>query len=512
MSIPGARKGARHAPLALLAKAGAYVFVGVLTGLFIYMLSLLRLRYAIPILAALLLPVMGILSLNAKRFFQVLLVLSIGVLVRKTLVFVSPAHTGGPVGLDVLLVDYILFVLYALWVYEGLILKKPGEGLVIPKIAWIWVAFIVVSILSAFRATEVRYSIFEIFRQAKVLFFFLYVVNHFHSTRHIRMALGILAAIVILHTGMAFVQRFTGLTLYVPFLMPPPPDEGVAVKVESFYLRRPGGLFGNANSAACFLSIILPPLFSTLFWKTTRAVKLFFAFAFLAGLAALVDSYSRAGWITLPPAAMTFLVLSARRGLISLRRHMVILFAAGLFLLSLGVFYAKPIHMRLTTPLGVSTFSRLYLIRVSSKMIVNRPLLGHGVNNWNLSFMPYHHATYDPNQSLLRMKGVYHVVHNVFFILAVDTGLTGIFLFLWILYEMGKNAWKGVKSSDPFLCSLGIGLLTALQSFFIVESFDFSYIQYESILFMFWLLLAFSVILKRMVEMPPGPPAHRSML
>jgi len=491
---------------------GLYSLVGVLTGFFIFFLTFFQLRYAIPILAALMLPLMGILSLNAKRFFQVLLIMSIAILVRKTLLSVAAEHTGGTVGFDILFIDYIMFILYVIWLYEGFILKKPGEGLFIPKIAWIWLAFICLSILSVSRASEVRYCIFEIFRQAKVFFFFLYVVNHFHSSKNIRLALGILAGIVILHSGMAFVQRFTGLTLYVPFLMPPPPRGGVDIKVETMYLRRPGGLFGNSNSAACFLALALPPIFSALFWNTTRTVKLFFAFAFLMGLAALVDSYSRAGWITLPPAVVTFTVLSIRKRLISFRRHMVILFAAVLFVLSLLAFYAKPIHTRLTAPTGASTYSRLYLMKVSMKMIVNRPVLGHGVNNWNLSFVPYHHKTYDPHDSLIKYSGMVYIAHNVFFIIAVDMGLTGLFLFLWILYEMGKNAWKGVRSDDPFLSSLGIGLLTAVQSFLIVEFFDFSYIQYESIMFMFWLLIGFSVIIKRMAEAPPGNDTDRSTL
>lgn len=507
MNLPDSRSSA----LAALGKGGAFLALGVLTGTFVFAVTFLKLRYAVPILAALLLPVAAVLSGRGKGFLQALLVLSTALSVRKTLAHVSTDHTGGVIGLDLLLIDYILLLLYVLWIYEGLILRKPGEGLTIPRIAWLWAAFILVSILSASRAAEVRYCVFEVFRQIKVLLFFLYVVNHFGSSRSLRMALGILGGVVIVHALLTFLQRFTGHSLYVPFLMYPPVQDEDTIRILSMYLRRPGGLFGNANSAACYLSIILPTLFATLFWKAGRSLKIFFGLAFFLGAAALVDSYSRAGWITIPPAVALFAFLGVRRRLFSLRRHIPVILASGLFALCLIVFYAKPIHMRLTAPTDKSAYSRIYLMQVSLRMILQQPLLGYGVNNWNLSFIPFHHAIYDPHDSLLKGKKIYYVAHNVYLIIGVDTGLAGLFLFFWILFEMGRNAWRGTRASDPMVSSLSIGLLTSLLSFSIVEFFDFSYVQYESILFMFWMLIAFSVIARRRAEeadalSTPRPP------
>ncbi len=494
-----------------LGKGGAFLFLGVLVGTFVFFVTLLQLRYALPVLAALLLPVLVILSGHGKAMLQGLLVLSTAIFVRKTLAFVSPDHTGGPVGLDVLLIDYILFLLYVLWIYEGFFLKKPGEGITVPRIAWLWLAFIVVSILSASRAIEVRYSIFEIFRQIKVFLFFLYVVNHFGSSRAIRMALGILAGVVITHALVTFLQRFTGQGLYLPFLMYPPAQDPDTIRLLDMYLRRPGGLFGNANSAACYLSILLPTLFATLFWEMKRSMKIFFGLACFLGAAALVDSYSRAGWLTIPPAVALFAFLGIRRRLFSLRRHTPVLLASAMFALCLILFYAKPIHLRLTAPTDKSAYSRIYLMQVSVKMILQQPLLGYGVNNWNLAFIPFHHEIYDPHDSLLKGKKIYYVVHNVYFLIAVDTGLVGLLLFFWILFEMGKNAWRGSRAADPMVASLSIGLLTSLVSFSIVEFFDFSYVQYESILFMFWVLIALSVIVGKHAKEATKHPTDTSL-
>jgi hypothetical protein len=500
MTGPTQPDATRRSLLFSLGKGGTFLLLGCATGLFVFAVSFLKLRYAVPLLAGLALPLVAVLTGRAKFFFQMLLVLSIGLLVRKTLAFVSENHTGGVLGLDVLFLDFVLFILYVIWIYEGFILKKPGEGITVPKIAWIWLAYILVSVLSTSQAPEIRYCLFEILRQIKVFLFFLYVVNHFNNPKMIRMAMAVLGVIVILHTIVTFLQRFTGQTFYVPFLMLPPERGGNDIKLATFYLRRPGGLFGNANCAAAFLAILLPACFSTLFWKGKTAVKAFFAGVFFVGLTALIDTYSRAGWLTIPPAAVMLISLGLKKGFLSFRRHLAVFFSVAIFFLLILAFYAKPIHMRLTTPTGSSTYSRIYLMQISMKMILNRPLLGHGVNNWNLSYIPYHQATYDPHDSLIEFKGYYHVVHNIFFIIAVDTGLVGLFLFLWILFEMGKNALAGLRTRDPFVASLSMGLLTCLVSFCIVETFDFSYLQYEFILFMFWLLIGFSVYVKRFAE------------
>jgi len=499
-------KFSRSAPFLLSSGKGVvFLFIGAFFGTFIAFSSLLDLRYGLAMWAGIFIALLGVLSRRFKRFFQALLVLSIPLLVRKTLTFVAVEHTGGPVGLDVLLSDYLLFILYVVWIYEGFFLRKEGEGIRVPRIGWVLLAFIAAAVLSISSAQNIRYSIFEIIRLLKVFFFFLYVVNHFNTEKEVRFVMTILFLIVIVHSSITFLQRFTGQTFYVPFIMPPPVRVS-DIQMGDVFLRRPGGIIGNANSAAAFLAILVPTFYGTLFWKGRRLFKILAYLAFSLGLAALVETYSRAGWITIPPAVITLLFLSFRKRLLSMRRHLVYIHLAVFLAMVFCAIYSRPIHRRLTESPGVSATSRTYMMKVSALMVLRHPFFGHGVNNFNLSFEPVASEIYDPHSSLL--KGIYHVVHNVFFLIAVDTGLVGLSLFLLILFETVRNAWAGMKARDPFVVSLSIGLLTSVQSFCLVETFDFSFIQFEAILYTFWLLIGLSVFVKNAVrEENRGTPA-----
>lgn len=492
-------------------KWAAFLLLGFITGTFVFLASSVKLRYGIPFIGAILMPVFGVLTLRFKQLFQGLLILTLPLMVRKTLMFVEITHTGGPVGLDVLLVDFLLFVLYAVWLYEGFILKRPGQGLYVPRIAWYLLAFIGVAVLSTSNATEIRYSIFEIVRLVKVFFFLLYVVNHFRTEKQIRFAVFLLMVVVNIHAMVAFAQRLTGLTLYVPFLMPPPAD-APGMQYGSIFLRRPGGIFGNSNAAAAFLSFVMPVVFITLFWRSGRVFKAFSLMTLLMGFAALVDTYSRAGWITIPPATVLLLYFLFKKKYLSLKRHIPAIALAGLVVIMVAAIYSEPLILRFTQKVGVSGLSRLFLMKVAAIMFINHPLVGHGVNNFNLSFVPFKSEIYDPHASL--QPGVHHVVHNIFLLISVDMGILGIGLFLLILYEFGKNALRGIRSNDRFICVTSVGLLTTLQSFLLVENFDYSYAQYESILFLTWTLIGFSFCYLedrgRAAPQPsPGPPNRR---
>jgi len=484
-------------------KVGKVVLVlaaGLSVGLLVLFAVSLPLRYMIPFLGVLIMPLLGILSLDFKHFFQALLIVSICMPIRKALIALDPEmHSGGPFSIEFIFSDFILFILYAIWLYEKAV-QNRGEGFRVHPIGWASLGYMVVVILSVWNAPSGAFVFFELVKLVKLFFLFVYVANNFRSARVLRMTVLVLCGFVSLHGLFSLAQFVTKSTLYVPYLMPPPPA-GQEELFKFYGFRRVGGIIQSANVSSTWLVMLLPLTFMPLFWPEKRWFKAVVLASFSLGMLGLMLTGTRAGWVTLPFAVVTVLYLCLRKNLLSLRRNFLGFFAVGVIGFILFLPFAKGIISRMSVPIGESEYSRIHLLKLSAKMIAAHPIIGNGANNYNLSNLPFVRELYDPHSSL--GKGIYHVVHNLWFLIAADTGFLGLFFFGFIMYFYLKNCFAGLGSGNPHVVALSIALIASLQSFFITEMFDWSYVMFLQIFLTFWLLTALSVGMKHMAAPSP---------
>jgi O-antigen ligase len=90
--------------------------------------------------------------------------------------------------------------------------------------------------------------------------------------------------------------------------------------------------------------------------------------------------------------------------------------------------------------------------------------------------------------------------HNIYLRFALEFGLLGLAVFLWILFLAFRMGWKLYRSTnDPFIKGLALGFLSCLVSVSIVN-FTGTRLMYGPISAYFWILMGLTARIKIMVE------------
>ena len=178
------------------------------------------------------------------------------------------------------------------------------------------------------------------------------------------------------------------------------------------------GLTSNPNDLALMLNLIIP-IAGALVWITRGATRVVAGSALLLGVAAVILTFSRAGFLTLAAAFVMFLAVLARRRAPGA--------AVGMLLLALCVPPLLPdgYMARLSTITNIeedrtgSAQGRWNDTKIAAGVVANNPIIGVGIG-----------------QDVLAMNeeraDTWRRVHNVYLQYGVDLGIPGMLLFIWL--------------------------------------------------------------------------------
>ena len=179
-------------------------------------------------------------------------------------------------------------------------------------------------------------------------------------------------------------------------------------------------LAANPNDLALMLNLIIPIAGAVAVNSRRLPARLVAIVALLLSVAAVIVTFSRAGFLTLATTTVAFVVLLARSGSTGP--------AIGVFVLALAVTPLLPSGYltRLETITDIqadetgSASGRWRDLQVAAGFVARHPVIGAGVG-----------------QDILAMNGErgdeWRSVHNVYLQYGVDLGLPGLVLFLWLL-------------------------------------------------------------------------------
>lgn len=180
------------------------------------------------------------------------------------------------------------------------------------------------------------------------------------------------------------------------------------------------------------------------------------------------------------PALLLVLVLLAGVGVTAFAA----VYSGNLTLADLGATRAKA-----SQDGDISTQTRLYTWRDTVPMILDRPLLGHGPDNYGEAFRPY---TSEKLKALISdSRGNVRILnrtHNHFLQIAATTGLLGLASYLWVLVSYFRNVYR---RGGWTLAALSGGVLAYVAQ---IQT-AFPSVATETV---FWGLLGASVALMRL--------------
>ncbi len=249
-------------------------------------------------------------------------------------------------------------------------------------------------------------------------------------------------------------------------------------------LPRIRAAFAHTNLFAGYLTLFLalPVSLALYHLKGKRRLLLTLVSVFL--LLALINTYSRSAifgaWV-----AILFMAICKKD------KILMLLLAGSLLLVPLLV----PPNIRQWANRNHSLEKilfdrdRLEIYRGTLNMIRHHPVIGVGINTFRLEFPGYKVHETKPYS----VKGDWYA-HNIFLHTAGEIGLTGMLVFLWLLFRIFRYWALGDRhgSGDAFTgtCSLGIqaGILA-----FLVNGITESNLYYTQIAHFFWFAMGLSI-------------------
>ncbi|MBN2415906.1 O-antigen ligase family protein [bacterium] len=455
------------------------VILSVFMGLIVYLTVSggISLFYTGILFFIILLPFLLIWHRYAKKMLIVLLVLTIPLIIDKTL-NLHEFHQGGAKGYIISLHDIAIVLLYIVLFFEMFrkreIKLKSMASYTIP-----FIGIIIMAALSMIQAQYRHFSLYEGLELIKMFFIFFFVANYVRDSGDYRIILAVLIAGLAIQVLFVTIEVASGGSFGVALLGTRAVEDPYA---QPFF--RVGGTFGGANGLAWYLDAVLPVVIAVYFTRMRPLKRVLLTPVLAGGIAVLIMTFSRGGWLGFAVGCTLVMIIFFFR---TDRKNKV---RIGVFAVLMAVLITallagteNPVRERLTADDRGSASSRLPLIVVALDMIKHHPLNGVGLNNYT----EVHHQ-YDFGVD--KITEYYPVpVHNIFLMIAAEIGLPGLLFFLVFLFAVYRKSllYAFRNSGLPALTVIGIaGGITAFLVQGMVQNSSFGSVNF----YPFWILSA----------------------
>jgi putative inorganic carbon (HCO3(-)) transporter len=411
-------------------------------------------------------PAYGWITRNPEKLLWIVLFISIPLDFDVHLVYREYVGTYNGVILN--LTDLAFFALAASWLYDVLV-QRDYTIHFYPQVMIPAIGILLVQTASLVNATDMTFSVFSLIQNTKVFFFFWFLVNRLRALDDFRLAWTLLLWCLILESAICTAQ-FVTRTNYTTTM-----NTAENYGEEMF---RVGGTTGSPNVTGSYLASLLPVPIIFLFARLRAKPAWLPWLAAGWGFFALILTQTRGAWINFMAGMFIFFVFSGKV------RYL------GQVLLGVGatagigfVIFRKVILERFSEGLDTLIY-RLNLMQSAFEMIKSHPFLGIGINN-------YARVMDDYVPFFLTQER--WIVHNHYLLVASETGLLGLGLFLILLVTLFRTAWRGRRSSNAFISVFSVSIFFGLLVFclqMMMESLDGRISDSH-----FWLMAAIAVSL-----------------
>jgi putative inorganic carbon (HCO3(-)) transporter len=406
---------------------------------------------------------------------------------------------------DVFLLPLAIFVLRDIW-------TGRLKGLRIPKVTIVWFVIMLMGvgwiIAGPWRMTAAH----EVVRMLKVMILFLVVCNELQRPNRILHCVTGITLGVALQSVVAVIQYVTRAHLGLDLLG----ETGtVAIKnlestsVQGEKVFRVGAFLSHPNLLGIFLAALIPVAIGAFLLRLGKGHKLFFLTTAGLGMAALVATLSRSGWLSFAASFTLLMILMIlHRGL--RRRSLLAASVATLTLLLVSAIFAPQIMARIFSSRVDAMLGRAEYLHDAWGMIRAKPLLGWGLNSYVLAVGPF--TKYHSNWAARKhYKDWIPPVHNIYFLWWAETGIIGLALHVLLLVCVVWPGFGNLRVKNEMLFAVNAACLSAMLAFWVDGFFSLS-LRFNHILRVFWVLAAIMMAVRylRLQESKNAPALGRT--
>lgn len=322
--------------------------------------------------------------------------------------------------------------------------------------------FLLLSGISCIVASNVALALFELCRMVSNILIYFVVANYVASERPSPHRLTIVIAVAILiHGAVAVIEQQTGATLGMSWL-----GEGdLRAEWGDQLLPRAGGLMGYPNGLAVLMLLYGSVTLLAALFSSAGKLRSLLPLSAAMSIMVLLITYTRSAWtalglgaaVTVPTAIRLLRNSSARQKRRIQRLAVAFLFCAAVA----GVACRSSLAERLTQSDAGSAESRVDMMIDALAMIKDNWLIGVGLNNYSVAIWKYDVT------GIHRAWGATAVVHNLFLLIAAETGIASLAIFCFLLYRVLRKgrqrlAAHAITPEAVLIAGLRLGIICFL--------------------------------------------------
>jgi putative inorganic carbon (hco3(-)) transporter len=397
-------------------------------------------------------------------------------------------HMGGAAAFWIDAIDPILLTLLYLQLRD--IRQGRRAEYRFPRTLWFWSGMIALGVVSIVIAPYHVSAAQEAFRMAKLLLLAVVLLNEITRRRQFVHAVVALLIGVYVNSILAAAQWALGHDFGLQFLGEGSREGFEAVGSVTLLTRefvfRPGGLMGAGNLYAAYLALLVPVAVALVLAPVGRGLRRFAGLAVVISLPPLVFTLSRSGWIAFAVGFAAVLVLGmwhpvSRRVFMFARASIVAL--AVVVAVAMSPMIVQRIYESDPNALDV----RLEWFEIARKMVVDKPVLGVGLNNYVFRQLGYGKES-GPDEMNARYGNFWPVVHSTWAVTWAEQGTLGFMLFVAMHVAIIAVGVANLRIRDPLLHAIGAGLLAGILAL-MVDGVGSFFIRMDQQARVFWIVV-----------------------
>jgi putative inorganic carbon (HCO3(-)) transporter len=408
----------------------------------------LPLTWALLSVVALLIPLVAVLCGRWTRFFVAFTLVGLSVNLVKNLTYSD--YVGGVAGVSVSLADLGLVAVLLPLGIRGAMARSGWPRLFAPTTLPMLVLFGVMG-LSLIVSRDLSLSLYRLLDLAKLFVLYLFVANYTRSEADVWFVVRWLLVGVLVQGTIAILQYMQ--------VFPPSLQEALGWKaahvietgVSRPELFRPAGTIGHPNTLGAFFAVTLPLAVSQLMLRQTSRSRILVALALAVGTVALVVTFSRGAWVGFIVGVSLVLSIVTRtdaEGCRLLGRAILVIVIIAMVVAG----FSSLVGTRIFEADQGATQNRMLMNDMALQMIQENPALGVGLHTFGLVMREYDELHFAPQ----------HVVHNVYLLVAAESGVGALLAFLWVIGSIAREGVRCIRRSSPAMSTTAAGVLAGL--------------------------------------------------
>lgn len=335
-------------------------------------------------------------------------------------------------------------------------------------------AFLIAAAIGVIMAVDFKHSLKGYMTLGWISIFFLFV-NNVKDVTQFKRLVRILIIIATIAGAYAIFQHFTRIDFFGN------------VKYVQRSFARSTGFFNSPQTFGNYILLVLPVVFGLSFYSNTRREKRWLQLSGLIILTAIIFSYTRGVWLGVIGGLIFMAILRSKKLLFALVTAIIVVSMFLVFLPPSRVTQRVVGTFKSERPVG----DRIYFWQGSLRIIRDYPITGLGWEGFGIVYREYKPAE--------GRQLVCHA-HNNFIDMAVDSGLLGLGIFIWLLitiYKVGFHIFKELE--DGYFKGIAWGFLGSFTAFLIAGLTQYNFGDSEVVM-LFYFLLGMVMVIPRIVE------------